>query len=262
MDENILNTEDPTPQKEEFVCPDCDQVFAQKRSLLRHDFTVHWERKHICSCGKQFPRKDSLKRHKRGCPGVLIQGTIVNITPYTRPVSTTQENTPSTSKAGHTLQPDYIIRKKIKKVAPWTPPSSSFFPKPQPLPTPAKLERKRALERELFGEDDTSTDPYRSTSPTTRLEEIDLQEDLHLSDSSDSMELSDLDEPTQGPSAPVDATPVSADNKPSTIQDSILEVLSDLTVVQDLAAKKPLVLIHEELITFHTKIQGLINSHL
>ena len=119
MDKNTSITEDSTPQKEEFKCPDCDQVFAQKRSLLRHDFAVHWGQKHICNCGKQFPRKDSLKRHRRGCPGVLIQGTIVNITPYNRPASTTQENTLSTPKAGHSLQQDYIIRKKICTYSLW-----------------------------------------------------------------------------------------------------------------------------------------------
>ena len=266
MDKNNSKKQVSKPVKEELKCPDCDQVFAHQRSLLRHDFAVHWGQKHVCNCGKQFPRKDSLKRHKRGCPGVLIQGTIVDITPYTRPVSSTQENTTSTLKAGHSLKnTDYIIRKTPKKVViPWTPPSSSFFPKPAHLSIQAQIDRKKVLDRELFGED-TSPDQIRSPSPTTRLEDVDLTEDLQLSESSSctSMELSDLDEPTPGTSAQADTTPVSAAKKLATLQDTLLEVLSDLTMVQQMAAsRRRLTAIHEELHVFHVRMQDLIKQHL
>ena len=76
------------------------------------------------------------------------------------------------------------------------------------------------------------------------------------------MELSDLEEPTQAPLAPVDATPVTSTSSSATIQDSILEVLSDLTVIQDLATNKTLDKIHEELSAFHVKLQGLIKTNL
>ena len=83
MDRKSLSSGDFNPRKEKiFKCNDCDASFAQRWSLTRHDFAVHQGQKHQCSCGKQFPCKDHLKRHKQKCPGQLIQGQIVDIQPF------------------------------------------------------------------------------------------------------------------------------------------------------------------------------------
>ena len=62
-----------TTHNDAFTCEieGCGQVVKTARSLLRHKQTVHKEQfaglPIVCSCGKQYPRKDHLVRHMKKC---------------------------------------------------------------------------------------------------------------------------------------------------------------------------------------------------
>ena len=117
------------------------------------------------------------------------------------------------------------------------------------------------MQHELFGEDDLIIGPTRSTYPRQEPQPRLLVEDLALSSySEDSLEISDTeDEPA---STEDSYTPATIDMSSNTIQDSILEVLSDLTMIQELAQNKDCQEIHTELSHFHTKLQVLIKGKL
>jgi uncharacterized C2H2 Zn-finger protein len=92
----VDDTEDaayPDPPKEKthrsrnreanFMCPDCDKTFTQKKSLNRHINSHTKEKRFGCdSCDKRFKRKEDCDRHKLThsgkkytCAGVLKDGT-------------------------------------------------------------------------------------------------------------------------------------------------------------------------------------------
>ena len=258
----------PAEEDKQFKCEDCDASFAHKRTLIRHDFAVHWSQSHQCSCGKQFPRRDVLKRHKRACPGVLITGTIVNILPLDSLLGpkTAIEGTP-TPKLGHSLvkkqQPDYIIRKQTPKVAPWKRPSSAVF---TPSKKPLTQKESKKLEIDLFGEDDDVPTPSCSSQPTKKKAKSTIEIDLYLSSDSDTdveLEFSDPEvtiEPLNE-SATQDAP---ADHQDMSLQDCILKVLSDLTTIQEANAKGShfnWIEIQREIEYFHGNLQELLKTN-
>ncbi|KAG7796066.1 hypothetical protein KL944_005155 [Ogataea haglerorum] len=46
-----------------FICDKCGKAFVRNHDLRRH-YKGHEEFKHVCPCGKKFPRQDALKRHR------------------------------------------------------------------------------------------------------------------------------------------------------------------------------------------------------
>ena len=121
-------------------------------------------------------------------------------------------------------------------------------------PSPLQADQRRQLERELFGEDAVVSPPETTPAKQGSL----LEEDLHLSDDSDeSVSLSDMEDDTPLTTEVTAMDPLNPAGE--SIQDTILHVLSDLTIIQYMSQKQAkLVDIHQELNTFHSKLQGLI----
>lgn len=56
-----------------YACKLCDQSFKQGNNLYRHIRSLHLMKKHHCpECGKEFPRKDSLKDHLKTTHGLSM----------------------------------------------------------------------------------------------------------------------------------------------------------------------------------------------
>ena len=262
MDDPKLSQDNPSKR---FKCSDCDANFAQERSLKRHDQHVHWGQSFSCTtCGKKFGRADSCKRHRRDCSGTPIKGTLISILPLDHilgPAGHPVGVTP-TSKAGQTLIknkfPDYIIRKKVK-VTPWEPPKSATF-KPSTASCTITVEESRKLDRELFGEDDLTRSPKICTSPPSKVNTVDLADDLYLSTDSDSVP-SDFEDVVRSPNS----SHVSnmADYTPSgRIQDTMMEIMSDLTIIQEMSSTKDVETLHPCMQEFHQVIQKKIKELL
>ena len=53
-----------------FICNTCQNQYAAKSSLLRHQKMEHGTEQFVCDhCGKRMSRADSKKRHERSCKG-------------------------------------------------------------------------------------------------------------------------------------------------------------------------------------------------
>ena len=116
------------------------------------------------------------------------------------------------------------------------------------------------MDRQLFGEDDIIRSPKKCNSPPSKVTTLDLADDLCLSSDTDSVP-SDIEEAAQSP----DSSEVQdiADYIPSgKIQDTMLEIMSDLSIIQDLSNTKDVEVLHPCMKDFHQSIQKKIKNLL
>ena len=121
----------PGTEQQQFPCLECGKVFAQKRSLLRHDQAKHWKTQYHCSCLKTFSRRDHLRRHEKFCNGQIKIGTITDSYPVPSPPELDRKGLPTTKdfifKSGSSLLMKNSVN-NLTKITPWKPYQKSDSP--------------------------------------------------------------------------------------------------------------------------------------
>ena len=111
-----------------FPCLECGKVFAQKRSLLRHDQAKHWQTKFHCACLKSFTRRDHLVRHQKFCNGQIKIGTITDSYPNSSQPELDRKGLPTTKDFKFKRGNPHKMDNSTITVRPWTPYQRNDFP--------------------------------------------------------------------------------------------------------------------------------------